>query len=74
MSEEKLQQHINDEVKETLAIHAENLKVANSEMGAVKIDLAQVKADVSWLVRFFWVVSSASIGGLITGILNLIWK
>ena len=71
--ENEKQNYINEEYKALLVNHEKRLDTANSEMGEVKIDLAQVKADVSWLVRFFWVVSSASIGGLITGILNLLW-
>jgi len=37
----------------------------NEEMG-------QIKTDVSWLTRFFWIVATASIGGLIAALLNLI--
>ena len=37
----------------------------NEEMG-------QIKTDVSWLTRFFWIVATASIGGLIGALINLI--
>ncbi len=37
----------------------------NEEMG-------EIKTDVSWLKRFFWIVATASIGGLIAALLNLL--
>ena len=46
-------------------------KVANEEMGAVKIDLATVKTDVAWIKKFFWIVATSAIGSLGTGLLNL---
>jgi len=39
----------------------------NEEMGSVK-------NDVAWLKRFFFIIASASIGGLIVSLLNLIIK
>lgn len=37
----------------------------NTEMGCIK-------SDVSWLKRFFWIIATASIGGLIATLLNLL--
>lgn len=34
--------------------------------------LTQVGTDVDWLKRFFWIVATAAIGGLIAAVLNLI--
>lgn len=33
-----------------------------------------VKSDVDWLKRFFWVVATASVGSLVTGVLSLLIK
>lgn len=44
-----------------------HFKTMNEEFGIVK-------TDVSWLKRFFWIIATTSIGGLIAGILNLILK
>lgn len=63
-----------DYIEATLASHEKHLEIANSEMGVIKVDLAEVKTNVNWLMRFFWVVSTSSVGGLITGVLNLIFK
>ena len=42
-----------------------HISITNEKMG-------QIKTDVSWLTRFFWIVATASIGGLIAALLNLI--
>lgn len=35
-------------------------------------DLTKVGTDVDWLKRFFWIIATASVGGLITAIINLL--
>lgn len=35
-------------------------------------EFGDVKADVRWLVKFFWLVASSSIGALITSLINLL--
>ncbi|MHB8710173.1 MAG: hypothetical protein ACYC6X_01310 [Minisyncoccota bacterium] len=35
-------------------------------------DLTKVSTDVDWLKRFFWIIATASVGGLITAIINLL--
>ena len=45
----------------------EHIETINKEMGCIK-------TDVSWLKKFIWIIASASIGGLIAGILNLFFK
>jgi hypothetical protein len=45
----------------------EHISTTNSEMGVIK-------TDVAWLKKFFWVVVTASVGGLIASILNLLEK
>ena len=51
-----------------------SLKVVNSEMGEIKVSLAKVKQDVIWIKKFFFIIATASIGSLITGLLNTIIK
>ena len=43
----------------------------NQEMGDVKVDLAKVRTDVSWLKRNYWIIATASIGGLIAALINI---
>lgn len=74
MSETDKQNYINDEYKAMLLNHEKRLEIANNEMGEVKVDLAGIKNDVGWLKKTYWVVVGSSIGGLITGLFNLLWK
>ena len=34
--------------------------------------LENIKTDVSWLKKFFWIIATASIGGLIAAIFNIL--
>lgn len=43
----------------------EHIATTNAEMG-------YIKSDVGWLKKFFWIVATASIGGLIAAVLNLL--
>ncbi|HOZ36652.1 MAG TPA: hypothetical protein PLR18_02365 [bacterium] len=62
MNEETYQNKMQDKRLDNIDKHIE---IINSEMGSVK-------NDVAWLKRFFWLVASASIGGLITALINLL--
>ena len=35
-------------------------------------EFGDVKADVRWLVKFFWVIATSSIGSLLAAFFNLI--
>lgn len=48
-----------------------HIDVINTELGEIKQHLCSLKTDVSWLKKFFWIVATASIAGLITGIIQL---
>ena len=52
----------------------------NNEMGEVKesvnkleVKITKVDTDVSWLKKSYWIVIAAAVGGLITGLLNLLF-
>ena len=51
-----------------------HIEVINGEMGDIKVDLAQVKTNVCWLVKSYWVIVIASVGALIGAIINLVLK
>lgn len=57
-----------DEIKDN---HLAHVETAISDM---KEKLTNVSNDVSWLKRFFWLIATASIGGLLTGVVNLLLK
>jgi hypothetical protein len=50
----------------------DHIERTNSELGYVKEDLREIKTDVAWLKRFFWIVAVTSVGGLITALFNLL--
>ena len=41
---------------------------------ALQSAVDMLKTDVSWLKKFFFIIATASVGGLVAGILNLILK
>ena len=51
-----------------------HISVINDELGDIRIKMEMINTDVCWLKKFFWIIASASIGGLIAGILNLFFK
>ena len=50
----------------------ENLR--SNHFAHLSKDVSEVKTDVAWLKQFFWIIAGASIGGLATGVMNLILK
>lgn len=47
-------------------------KIKNNHLPHIETKLTKVGTDVDWLKKFFWIVATASIGGLIAAILNLL--
>ena len=58
-------------VDEKLGNH---LTDAAKDFSSIRIDMSQIGSDVSWLKKFFWIVATASVGALITGLFNLVLK
>ena len=48
--------------------------IKDNHLSHIQEDLAVVKTNQEWIMKFFWIVCSASIAGLITGIINLMIK
>ena len=48
-----------------------DIKTLSKCMGSMKRDSIEVKTDVAWLKRFFWIIATTSVGGLIAQLLNL---
>jgi len=58
-----------DESLDMLRIDVSKMK--DNHLQHLETDMADVKTDVAWLKRFFWIVITASVGALATGIINL---
>jgi len=53
------------------SIQDQRLSKIESHIEIINHELGHVQTDVAWLKKFFWIIASASIGGLIAGLLNL---
>ena len=74
------------ELMELSRLNAQHINVLNGEMGElrdaqnqtncdvtqIKTDLAKVDTNVEWLMRFFWVIATASIGSLVASLMQII--
>lgn len=47
-------------------------EIKDNHLPHIQTELTKVGTDVDWLKRFFWIVATASVGGLITAIINLL--
>ena len=70
----KLQEHINKDTKEDIVKLYDHARIANEEMSGIKVELSQIKTDVGWLKKWFWLVAGTSTGALIAALMNLVIK
>ncbi len=47
-------------------------EIKDNHLVHLQTDMTRVGTDVDWLKRFFWIIATASIGGLIAALINLI--
>lgn len=62
----KIQDERLDRVEKTIN------EIKDNHLVHLQTDVTKVSTDVDWLKRFFWIIATASIGGLIAGLLNLL--
>ena len=48
-----------------------HIEIINGELGSVKTDMASCKTDMAWIKKFFWIIATSSIGGLIAQLFNI---
>lgn len=56
------------------SIESDIKTIKENHLSHIQEDIAIIKTNQKWLMRFFWIISSASIAGLVTGIFNLLIK
>lgn len=68
-----------DLIKDDIKDIRDHIRVLNDEHGQlvkcyndVKQDIIQIRTDVDWLKRFFFIVATSSIGGLVVSVFSLI--
>lgn len=47
-------------------------EIKDNHLVHLQTDMTKIGTDVDWLKRFFWIIATASIGGLITAVVNLL--
>ncbi|MFA5961904.1 MAG: hypothetical protein WC848_04445 [Parcubacteria group bacterium] len=70
MEKQNYQNKMQDKRLDSLEKNVAEIK--NNHLPHIYTKLMQVGTDVDWLKRFFWIVATASIGGLIAALLNLL--
>lgn len=47
-------------------------EIKDNHLIHMQTNLTKIGTDVDWLKRFFWILATASVGGLITALINLL--
>jgi len=66
--------HNDNTEKRIEAIESEIRQIKENHLAHIKEVLAIIKTNQDWIMRFFWILISASVAGLITGIINIFIK
>lgn len=57
------------------AVIAEDIKtIKENHLAHMQESMASMETDVGWLKKYHWVIATASVGGLIGSLINLIAK
>jgi len=46
--------------------------IKENHLAHIEVDLASISTNQKWLMKFFWIIATASVGGLIAGLANLL--
>lgn len=64
-----------DSINETLKLIKENhLTHIEKAMNNIENSHIKLETNTDWLLKFFWIIAGASVGGLVTSLFNLISK
>ena len=66
-----LKSHIVEEEKKVNTIHDDIKNIKENHLAHIQIDLAKTSTNVDWLLKYHWIVATASVGGLVAGLFNL---
>jgi len=76
MKQQGLKNEIQDlqikEIKNSIKVLNDHSGTLTKEMGNIKIDMTQMKNDISWIKQFFWIITTATIGSLVANLMNLL--
>lgn len=68
---EDLKSHIVEEEKKINTIHDDIKDIKENHLAHIQVDMATVRANQEWLMKTYWVITTAAIGGLVVGLFNL---
>ena len=66
-----LKSHIVEEEKKVNTIHEDIKNIKENHLAHIQVDMATVRANQEWLMKFFWIIATSAIGGLVVGLFNL---
>jgi len=69
---DSLREHITDEKSHVSKIEEDIRTIKENHLVHIQTDITKLATNQEWLMKFFWIIATASVGGLITGIFNLI--
>ena len=69
---EDLKSHIIEEKEKINTIHDEIKDIKENHLVHIEVDMATVRANQEWLMKTYWIIATAAIGGLIVGLFNLL--
>tara|TARA_R110002096_G_scaffold165546_2_gene334172 strand:+ start:44 stop:280 length:237 start_codon:yes stop_codon:yes gene_type:complete len=60
-----------EDIKTNHLFHIEkDIKGIHGEIQDIQIGMTEMSINQKWVMKFFWIIAAASIGGLLTGIFN----
>jgi len=68
----KLEDEIKEIKRDIKNIKENHLSHIQEEITNMKVTVSTVSTNQDWLMKFFWIIATTSVAGLVTGILNLI--
>jgi len=60
------------EIQKSIKVLNDHSGTMTDEMGNIKLDMTQMKNDISWIKQFFWIIATATIGSLVANLMNLL--
>lgn len=65
----KKHEEVKDEVR---AVRGTVENIRDNHLAHISIDMASTKTNVEWLLKYHWIIASASITAMVVGIINLL--
>ena len=62
---------LRDIVKDIRAEFSKSVSKNADNIACINVKMSQVQNDVDWIKRTYWIIATASIGALVTGVFNV---